>query len=152
MLKRIRCEIKNYCETVMVLDQAATNANIKECENDWQAEINNCKDQINKYNDLKNEIAQKDAEAQALQTEMANNSSVMATANITHPDAVKDVDSCSTCLDDLRASYSEMSASCDQEIADWTAKQNEAQQNKDGCKSDASLEVWRAEEHCYPDE
>jgi chromosome segregation ATPase len=153
MLKRVKKEIMygRHCETVMVLDVAATNANIKACEDEWQGEVENCKDQISKYTDLKNEIAGKQAEATALQAEMANNASVMATANITHADAVGDVSSCSNCLDELQESYASMSAECDNEIADWTAKQEEAQNNKDGCKSDASLEVYKPEEHCWDD-
>ena len=153
MLKRVKFEIMyaTHCETYMVKDVAATNANIHACEDEWQAEVENCKDQISKYTDLKNEIAGKQAEATALQSEMANNAAVMATANITHEGAVGDVSSCANCLEELQESYASMSAECDSEIADWTAKQQEAQAEHDGCKSDESLVVYKPEEHCWDD-
>ena len=122
------------CTWTTVVDQAATNAAIKECEDGWQAEIDECQSQIDQYKELKAEIGKKATEAQSLQSEFSNNTNLLQNANVVHPKT--DLGPCDTCLTELLATYDSMSAQCDTEMDSWAAKKSAAESKKGSCPAD----------------
>ena len=120
----------------MVVDEAATNADIKECEDKWQAEVDECNSQIQQYQQLIGEINSKMAEASALQSEFSNNSAALSNANITHPDALSAMGGCQDCLTELKTAYSGMINQCQSSIATWNMKRTTAMNKKGSCPAD----------------
>jgi hypothetical protein len=143
MLRIIKCnklmgyfdESGNYhCTPTQVIDSEATAAAIEECENAWQAEVDECNSQISQYQDLKNEIKQKIEEANALHGEFTANAGVLASANVTHPDT--NLAGCENCMDSLVTAYDGMMSQCDSEIESWQAKKAQAEAKKGSCPAD----------------
>jgi hypothetical protein len=141
MLKRFNNSIyykeeEYQCTWHTVVDQAATNAKIAECEDKWQAEIDECDAQIAQYKALIGEINSKMKEADGLQQEFLNNTAAMDKANITHPGAVGAMGGCQDCLSEVKAAYSGMISQCESSIATWNQKKTTAQNKRGSCPAD----------------
>ena len=146
MLKKIKENIlmgyfdengQYHCTNTKVVDRVETDKAIKACEDAWQAEVDECTAQIEKYQQLKEEIGKKRDEASALQSEFHNNGTILKGANVNHPDT--NLSGCETCLEDLMTAYDEMSAQCDSEVSDWGDKKAAAEAKKGSCPADTPV-------------
>ncbi len=145
MLKRFNNIMKNSddepsCTWHTVVDEAATNAKIKECEDQWQAEVDECDAQIQQYKELIGEINTKMAEANSLQKEFANNASALSAANITHPGATDAMAGCQNCITEVKEAYTSMINQCQSSISTWNQKKTAAMNKKGSCPADTPKE------------
>ena len=142
MVKRCRNSIyysndeEYHCTWHTVVDEAATNTKIHECEDKWQAEVDECNAQIEQYKSLIGEINTKMAEANSLQAEFSNNQAVLANANITHPGAAEAMGGCQNCIEDVKVAYQGMINQCQSAISTWNQKKTAAQNKKGSCPAD----------------
>ncbi len=116
------------------VDERATAAAIKSCEDGWQAEADECDSQINQYNELKSQINSRIKEANSLISEFNYNTENINKAFITHPDT--NLAGCVGCMDELISSYNSMVSQCDSEISAWKEKKANALSKKGSCEAD----------------